>query len=429
MDDFRKMPSFRRAGRIYLATVLLMLFLVALVCSYASERLITLSEENARPQAASRPLQEGAARQISRIGHGSQLFVWTAFLITSACGLLFHFKTERRILRTLDDCADGLRSMAGGNFDCSFPSRDQSAETGRLCGAATELRSALAGVMGELASVTEGIGGSTAHLHQTMEELQNSQQQLTEVEQIVSSIGDMSTTILDVGRNASVAAYGTTQTLEIAVKGRDVVENAVAAMQQISETITASAGAIDELGQRSREIGEIVAVINDIADQTNLLALNAAIEAARAGEQGRGVAVVADEVRKLADKTGRATKEITGKIMGIQGMALHSVEVMHANRDQVVNGLALAEEASGALKEIVDASRSTSEMVQSIVQSTEQQLAIADEITYNVEHVSSVLTSTADANSTIRQESATLNAISNRISGLASRFKAAPRLS
>jgi len=105
-------------------------------------------------------------------------------------------------------------------------------------------------------------------------------------------------------------------------------QDSVDAMLDIANSIKSAAITIEELGQGSQEIGEIVLTIKDIADQTNLLALNAAIEAARAGEQGRGFAVVADEVRKLAEKTIKATVNISGKINAIQQEITQTTESM-----------------------------------------------------------------------------------------------------
>lgn len=124
--------------------------------------------------------------------------------------------------------------------------------------------------------------------------------------------------------------------------------------QSIRDSVNLSAATIRQLEQRTLDIGSIVTLINEIAEQTNLLALNAAIEAARAGEAGRGFAVVADEVRKLAERTRRATADISGMIDGVQSQAEQAVKTMERGMGDMEDGLRLAAAAASDKREIDD---------------------------------------------------------------------------
>ena len=109
-------------------------------------------------------------------------------------------------------------------------------------------------------------------------------------------------------------------------------------IKSVETTVESSAAIVDKLGERSKEIGQIVESISAIADQTNLLALNAAIEAARAGEAGRGFSVVAEEVRKLAEQSGEAAQNISTLIAGIQADTDSAVSAMKEGREKVTTG-------------------------------------------------------------------------------------------
>ncbi len=139
----------------------------------------------------------------------------------------------------------------------------------------------------------------------------------------------------------------------VARTGEETVARAIEGMQRIQQTREQSVARVRDLGALSDHIAEIVSVIDGIADQTNLLALNAAIEAARAGEHGRGFAVVADEVRKLAERSSGATKEIGDVVTSIRGRVAQTVSAFEAEGSQVEAGVALAQEAGGALTGIM----------------------------------------------------------------------------
>lgn len=129
------------------------------------------------------------------------------------------------------------------------------------------------------------------------------------------------------------------KTNDSAESGSRQVEEAVTAMQAVSEQLQASSASIEGLSAQSEKINSLVGTIQAVAEQTNLLALNAAIEAARAGEQGRGFAVVADEVRSLAARTRNVADEIVALVTDNNELTHDAVKGMATNSEYVEQGV------------------------------------------------------------------------------------------
>jgi methyl-accepting chemotaxis protein len=153
------------------------------------------------------------------------------------------------------------------------------------------------------------------------------------------------------------------------------------------------------------------------------LALNAAIEAARAGEQGRGFAVVADEVRKLAERTGKATAEITQMIKGIQSQTEDAVQSMEAGIQQVDHGRELTDKAGASLNDIVTMSGRVLEMIQQIAAASEEQSTAAEQISKNIELIATVTHETAKGAEQSAAAAEELNRQADGLRQMVARFK------
>ncbi|MGH1394477.1 MAG: methyl-accepting chemotaxis protein [Trichormus sp.] len=197
--------------------------------------------------------------------------------------------------------------------------------------------------------------------------------QAEELAVTLNSVQVMTDSIQRVAEAAREAETVARDASAIALQGGEAVENTVAGILEIRETVAETTRKVKRLAESSQEISKIVALISQIASRTNLLALNASIEAARAGEAGRGFAIVADEVRQLADKSAKSLKEIEQIVMQIQSETSLVMTAMEVGTQQVITGTQLAEEAKRSLENIIQVANRIDSLVRSITSDTVEQ--------------------------------------------------------
>lgn len=262
----------------------------------------------------------------------------------------------------------------------------------------------------EISSSTEQMtSGATESTNQTSE--------------VVQSIELMTLTIYETTKNVNTVATKTRNAEIIATDSQHAMLESIRGMNRIVEIVEDSSNIISDLGSSSTEIGEIIEVIEEIADQTNLLALNAAIEAARAGEQGRGFAVVADEVRKLAEKTTKATKEISEKIKDIQKDTMKAVASMKNGTTDAKNGKVVIEKAGDEFRNIVENTKEISDLINQVASGSEQLNISSDEIRKSINSISNATRESAGAIQQVAVAAEDLSNLTERLHSLIESFK------
>ncbi|MBS4175121.1 methyl-accepting chemotaxis protein [Bacillus sp. FJAT-49736] len=334
----------------------------------------------------------------------SLLTIVLTMLCGICIGILSAYLNHKKFIAPIKGIVNHIHSLQEGNLH----TRTDIAKSGMLKGIAISLNEMsdawqiiinkvdesaqqVAALSEELSAeanqVAESSNQVTNTIHKVASETERQLQSMEESFEIVSLLSSGSNQIAE---NAQSVSTSSSNSLHIASEGNEKIQKAVMQMNSIQQTVNKSAAIITELGERSKEIGQIVKVITEIADQTNLLALNAAIEAARAGDHGKGFAVVADEVRKLAEQSALSSEQITRLIQATQLETSNAVQSMGQATREVSEGIAAVHFAGAAFESIQESIAQVTKQLQEVSSASDQMSSGVSQIVISMQEMTEV---------------------------------------
>jgi methyl-accepting chemotaxis protein len=257
-----------------------------------------------------------------------------------------------------------VRGIADSSQTLNVSVEESSSSILELGAAGEELNETASVLSGKVNEVSSSIEQMVRSVKQVLENTEALSEAAVETS---ASMEEMAMSMREVDLSAEETARLSHQVVASAESGQAKMVQAIEGMEAIREATETAERVIRNLGSRTREIGAIVDVIDDVADETNLLALNAAIIAAQAGEQGKAFSVVADEIKELADRVLASTKEIGGLIRAVQEEGSNAIGAIEKGASSVASGVDLSAEAGESLEEITRASRQSGTRIAGIV--------------------------------------------------------------
>ncbi len=337
-------------------------------------------------------LEEMATRRGSDVTNGGvslvkklanvEILAFIIILVFTLLALLLVGKRVNKMIRLLDDAFSHL-SIGDLSFRLAAATNDEIGKIGQLF---NDSVAQFGATLHRFMEVNDQIASATAENYLNAHDIASEVgRQAQQIDAMAANTIQFSATTANLAESTRVVSAEAQDVANLVRRGSTAIRSSIESMRQVKARSDESAQVVNNLGERSTEIGKIADVINDIAAQTNLLALNAAIEAARAGEQGRGFSVVADEVRQLAVKTAQATRKITDMIKSVQVEAQRSVISMRSVSTEVTQGAALIKDAGDALQQIIAHSTSVANRMIGLAEAATAQSTIIGYFSTNID--------------------------------------------
>lgn len=331
----------------------------------------------------------------------------------------------RSITRNLKQVSDSLHEMASGEGDLTsridYRGHDEILELADNFNAFVEkLHHSFEEMLGDVSSLSEVSSRLTDTSAKSVRENDSQAQSIATTRQ---AIEELMTSVDEVARFASNASTQAGEINQNAEAGQATLSKNVETISQLAVEVKESSDVVNQFDHFSKDVGQLLDTIRNVAEQTNLLALNAAIEAARAGEHGRGFAVVADEVRDLAVRSRQATEQIHAVIGQLKSVSENAATAMQSSMARAKTGVEATQESEKSLRAILESVQQISSFNDQIAAATHQQSATFNEVLENVtrihQNTETVTQSTAATNDICRD----IDDISRRLGKIASQFK------
>jgi len=370
------------------------------------------------------------------------LFIGT--VIISLCTRYIVLKRVKRVLKAMTQAADGdltiriddkLKDEIG---QLSTEFNHMLEQIGTVIEKANKASTDVSAYTSEFTTITEQSSNTVETISVAIGEIVASAEgQLKQMDLLSESANLISKDMDHASSAVQAVANIANETNQKADLGLQLIEQTIEKMNTINESVHQSTEVVNALGEKSKEISTIVALITSITDQTNLLALNASIEAARAGEAGKGFAVVADEVRKLAEESGKAADNIRTLVDDILSQTSSAVYAINSGTQFVEEGREAVEQTGGAFKNIVEylqqISHRTKEVTDIVLRvnekasqtdyATKEIVGIANGTSSGIQHIALSIEQQTASNEEIASAANVLQTMSNDLQAEISQFK------
>jgi len=332
-------------------------------------------------------------------------------IISILVGIAISLVIGRIISRPVIELANSALKMAEGDLSVKPIKVKNKDEIGDLVSSFNLMAQNLRMVIEKVSINSSQTAASAEELTASAEQTARATEQIATSIQVIASgaetqvdsandsstaMNEMTIGIQQIAETSSSVSESAIETSLEANLGNESLQKMIDQMNTINDAVADSALGVKQLGELSKEIGNIIGVITGIADQTNLLALNAAIEAARAGEHGKGFAVVADEVRKLAEQSKESADQIAGLITRIQVETIEAVQAMEVGTTEVATGRLIVDETGKRFEKILVSIEQVTAQIQEVTAISEEMSASTEEVSASIGEMANIAQHSAE---------------------------------